>query len=105
MLVAVARNAGWVNLYIGGVGKVSTLAIASHCGAHVAGHSVGREEIGVAITTSGNYHCVSSKALELAGYQVLGNDTASTAVDNNHVVHFIAVEALHVAHLNLAVER
>ena len=105
LLVAVAWNAGGVNLNVGWISKVSTLAVASHCSAHVASHCVGREEIGVAVTTGGDYHSMSGKALELTCNEVLGNDASCATVDDYHVVHLVAVVALHVAHLNLAIER
>ena len=105
LLVAVAWYAGGVYLHIGGVSKVGALAVASHGGAHVASHSVGREEIGVAIATGGDNHSMGGKALELAGDEVPGDDAACATVDNHHVVHLVAVVALHVAHLDLAVER
>ena len=105
LLVAVTWDAGGVNLHIGRVCKVSALAVASHCGTHVAGHSVGREEIGVSVTAGGDNHCMSGKALELTGNEILGDDTACTSVDDYHVVHLVTVVACHVTHLNLAVER
>ena len=105
LLVAVNRNTSWVNLHVSRVCKVSALAIASHSSRAVASHCVGAEEVGVAVTAGGDNHSVSSKAFEFAGNQVLGNDTASATVNHHHVVHFVAVVALHLAHLNLAVER
>ena len=47
---------------------------------------------------------MGGKALELAGHQVLGDDTAGTAVDDDHVVHLIAVVALYLAGMDHAVQ-
>ena len=63
----------------------------------------GAQEVGVAVTTGGDNHSVSGETLELTGHEVLGDDTAGTAVDNHHVVHLIAVVALNFAHIDLAV--
>ena len=105
LLIAVARDASGVNLHVGRICKVSTFAIASDSCRAVASHSVGRKEVGVAIAAGGNHHGMSGKAFKLTGYQVFGNDTASATVHNHHIVHFVAVETLHLTHLNLAVER
>ena len=105
LLVAVYGDTGGVNLHVSRICEVGTLAVASYCGATVAAHSVCRKEICVAVTAGGDNHSVSGKALKLAGYEVFGDDTAGTAVDDNYVVHLIAVEALHLAELDLAVER
>ena len=99
-----------VDLHESGVGEISTLAIASHSGRHVAAHGVGRKEVGVAISAGGDYDSVSSEALELAGDEVLGDDTASAfhailILDKHELVHLIAVVALHFAGLDLTVER
>jgi len=48
---------------------------------------------------------VSSKTLKLTCYKILGDNTAGTAVDHNHVVHLVTVVALHLAELNLTVKR
>ncbi len=103
-------DTGGVNLHISGVCEVSTLAVASHRSRAVATHSVGRKEVGVAITACGDNHSVSGEALELACHEVLGDDAACAlhtifVFDEHHVVHLIAVEALHFAGLDLTVER
>ena len=105
LLVAVYGDTSGVDLHESRVGEESSLAVAGHCRATVAGHGVGRKEVGVAISAGGYHHCVCGKAFELAGNEVAGNDTASAAIDDYHVVHFVAVVALHLAHLYLAVER
>ena len=94
-----------MNLHVSRVSKVSALAIASDSSRAVASHSVGAQEICVAVATGGDNHCVSCETFELTGNQVLGNDTASATVDHHDVVHFVAVEALNLTHLDLAVER
>ena len=62
LLVAVYGNTSGVNLYVRRVGKVGTLAVTLYGGGAVAAHSVGREEVGVAISTGSNNHGVGRKA-------------------------------------------
>ncbi len=81
------------------------MAVGCHCGRAVAGHGVGRQEVGVAIAAGGDDHSVGAEALELAGDEVLGDDAAGTAVDDHDVVHLVAGVHLHLAHVYLAVER
>ena len=104
LLVAMHRDAGGMNLNISGIGKPCALAIASHCGRAVAGHGVGRQEVGVAITTGGDDHSVSCETLELASDQVTCDDATCSAVDDDHIVHLIAVVTLDLAHLDLTVQ-
>ena len=109
LLVAVHGDTCGVYLYKRGVCEIRTLAIAGHSGAHVAGHSIGREEVCVAVAASGDYHRVCGKAFHLASHQVLGDDTACAfhtvfVLDEDHVVHLVAVEAFYLAQLDLAVK-
>ena len=53
---------------------------------------------------------MGSKTLKLTGNKVLGDDAACAfdavlILDENYIVHLVAVVALHLAELNLAVER
>ena len=93
-----------MNLHVARVGEISALAVARHCGSHVAAHSVGGEEVGVAISTGGDHHCVGRESLELSGDEVLGDDTAGTSVDNHHVKHLIAGVELHFSCVHLCGE-
>ena len=58
LLVAVYRNTSGVNLHVGRVGKVSSLAVTLYGGGAVTAHSVGGEEVGVAISAGSNNHGV-----------------------------------------------
>ena len=98
-------DTGGVNLYVAGVSKVSTLAVALNGSGTVATHSIGREEVGVAITTGGDNHSIGREALELAAHQVLGNDTTGVAVNDYHILHLVAGVELHLASLNHAAQR
>ena len=71
-----------VNLYVRRVSEHSALTVALNSCCTVTSHSVGREEVSVSVTTSSDYYSVCREALELAGNEVLGDDTASTAVDD-----------------------
>ena len=109
LLVAVHGDAGGVDLHVGGVGEVGALAVAGHGGADVAGHGVGGQEVGVAVAAGGDDDGVGGEALHLARHQVLGDDAAGALyavgiLDQHHVVHLVAVEALDLAGLDLAVE-
>ncbi len=105
LLVTVHRDTCGVDLHIRGVGEVCALAVACHSGRTVATHSVGREEVCVTVSAGSDNHGVCCKAFELACNEILGDNTAGTAVNHNHIVHLIAVVALHLAKINLAVER
>ena len=99
------RDTSGVNLHVGRIGKVSALAIALKSGCTIAPHSVGGEEVGVAVSASGNDHSVGREALKLAADEVLGNDTACTTVDNHEVFHFVAGEELHTSGVYLTAQR
>ena len=94
-------DAGGVNLNVGGVGHVSALAVALNGSRAVAAHGVGGEEVGVAITTGSNDDSVGREALQLTCDEVLGDDAAGTAIDDDDVFHLIAGEELHLAGLHL----
>ena len=103
-------DTGGVDLHICGVCEVCTLAVACHGGRTVAAHGVGREEVCVAVTAGGDDHCVSCETLELACDKVLGDDAACAlhtvfVLDEHKVVHLVAVVALHLAGMDLTVER
>ena len=90
-----------VNLYVAGVCEVCTLAVALDGCSTVATHSVGREEVCVAITTSSDYHGVCREALELACNEVLGDNTASTSVNDYYVFHLVACVEAYAACVDL----
>ena len=104
LLGAVDRNTGGVNLSEAGVSKTCTLAIALECSRAVRCHSVGRQEEYVTVATTCDYNCVSTKALQLTGYQVTSDDTASLAILNNYVEHLVAGVALNRAVSDLLVQ-
>ena len=58
LLVAVYGNTSGMNLHVRRVGKVGTLAVTLYGGGAVTAHCVGREEVGVAISTGSNNHGV-----------------------------------------------
>ena len=93
-----------VNLNVRGICKVSTLTIALYGSRTVTTHSVGREEIGVAVTASSDDNGISAEALQLTCCQVLGNDTTSAAVDDDHILHLIAGIELYLAGLYLTAQ-
>ncbi len=94
-----------MNLNVRRIGKIGTLAVALNGSGAVAAHGVGGEEIGVAITTSGDDDGVGGESLQLAGDEVLGNDATCATVDNHHVFHLVAGVELHLAGLHLCRER
>ena len=87
------------------IGEVGSLAVAGHSGRAVAAHSVGRKEVCVAVSAGCDYDGIGAETLQLAGDEVLGDDTACTAVDDNHVLHLIAGVELHLAGLDLTAQR
>ena len=78
-----------VNLYVARICEVSTLTIALDSSCTVATHSVCRKEVCVAITASSDYYSVSRETLELTCNKVLGDDTTSTTVNDNYVLHLV----------------
>ena len=99
-----------MDLHVSRVGEIRALAVAGDGSGAVAAHGVGRKEVCVAVSAGGHYHCVCGETLELARHKVLGDDTACAlhtvlVLDEDHVMHLIAVVALHLAELDLAVER
>ncbi len=94
-----------VNLNVRRICKVSTLAEALNCCSTVATHSVGREEVGVAVTTGGDYHSVCRETLQFACNEVLGDDAACATVNDNHVLHLVTGVEFHLAGINLAHQR
>ncbi len=103
-------DAGRVDLHESRVGEVCAFAVACHGCGHVAGHCVGGKEVCVAVSAGGYYHRVGSETLKLAGNEVLGYDASCAlhsvfVLDEYHVVHLVAVVALHLSELDLAVER
>ena len=93
-----------VNLHVSGVGEPSTLTVAGHGSRAVAGHGVGGQEVGVAVSARSDNHSVCSETLQLARHQVLGDDAAGASVDDDHVLHLIAGEQLHRAGSHLAAQ-
>ena len=94
-----------MNLRIGRVGKVGTFVVALYGNRAVRCHGVGRKEVYVTVSTGSDNYGVSGKALDVAGYQVTGNDTAGTAVDDDEVEHLVAGILFYRTFLYLAVER
>ncbi len=94
-------DTGGVNLHVRGIGHIGALTVALDGSGAVATHRVGGEEVGVAVAAGGNHHSVGGEALELAGYQILGNDAAGTAVDDDDILHLVAGEELHLTLLHL----
>ncbi len=105
LVFAVYGDTGGVDLSEREVGKISTLLESLHCSRAVAAHGVGGEEEGTAITAGGEHHGVGGVTLYLTCDEVAHDDTAGTAVDDNHVEHLATVERLHGALLDLAVQR
>ena len=85
-------------------GEVCAFAVACHGGRTVAAHGVGRKEVSVSVTAGGDNNGVCRETFKLTCHEVLGDDTACASVNHNHVVHFVAVEALYLAEFNLAVK-
>ena len=98
------RDTSGVNLHIAGVSEVSTLAVARHGSGTVTTHCVGREEVSVAITTRSDDHSIGRETLQLTSHEVLGDDTTSLAVDDDHIEHFIAGVEFHLAGIHLCRE-
>ena len=94
-----------MNLHVAGVSKVGALTIALYSGCTVAAHGVSREEVSVTITTGGYNHGVGREALELAGNEVLGDDTAGVTVDDNKVFHLVTGVELDAALVYLTAQR
>ncbi len=99
------RNTGRVDLNETGVSEVSTLAVSLQGSGAVATHSVGGEEVGVAVSAGSEADSVSRVALELAGYQILGNDTACATVDDDDVLHLGTRVELYSAAVDLFHQR
>ena len=97
-------DAGGVNLNVRGIGHVSTLAVALDGSRTVASHGVGGKEIGVAVATGGDNDGIGAETLELAGHQVLGNDTAGAPVYNDKIFHLITCVELHLTGLDHAAQ-
>ena len=98
-------DAGGVNLHVGGVCEVGSLAVALDGGGAVAAHGVGREEVGVAVAARGDDHGVGRETLQLTRREVFGNDAASATIHDDHVFHLIARKKLHLAEFHLSRER
>ena len=98
-------DTGGVNLNVRRISKVSTLAIALNGSRAVTAHSIGREEIGITITTSSDNHSVCREALQLASNEVLGDDTTGTTVNDHHIFHLIASIEFHLTSLHLTAQR
>ena len=90
LLVAVYRNTSRVNLHVCRISEERAFTVASHCSRAVTCHRIGRQEVSITVTTGSDNHSMCSKTFQFTGYQILGNDTAGTAVDDYHIFHFIA---------------
>ena len=97
-------DTGGVNLNVRRICKVSTLAIALHSSGTVTTHSVGREEIGISVSTSSDNHSIGAETLQLTGYEVLGDDTTGTSVDDDHVFHLVAGVELYLSGIDLTAQ-
>ena len=105
LLVTMHRNTSWVNLNVRRISHHCALAEALNSCCAVTTHSVRREEVGVAIAASSDDDSVCAEALQLASHKVLGDDAASSAVNNHYILHLIAGEQLHLASLNFLTQR
>ena len=99
-----------VDLYVSGICEICALAVAGHRSRTVAAHGVCRKEVSISVTAGGDNHGVCGEPLELTGHEVLGDDSACAfhtvlVLDHHQLMHLVAVEALHLAGLDLAVER
>ncbi len=74
---------------------INALAVSLNGGRAVTAHSVGGKEVSIAISTRGKTNSVRRIALEFAGNEVLGNNSASTAIDDYHVLHLGAGVEFH----------
>jgi len=104
LLVAVNGDTSRVNLYVSGVGKPGSFTVAGHGSGTVASHCIGREEVCVAITAGSDNHSVSGKTFQLTCYEILGDDTAGTSVDDDNVFHFITRVQFHRTHVYLTAQ-
>ena len=98
-------NTGGVNLNVRGICEVCTLTIALDSSCTVTTHSIGREEVGVTITTSSNHYGIGAETLQLTSNEVLGNDTTSTTVNDDYILHLVTGIELHLASLYLTAQR
>ena len=105
LLVAVYGDTGRVNLNVRGIGEVSTLAIALDGGGAVAAHCVGREEVGIAVSTRRDDDRIGRETLQFTRREVFGDDATSVTIDNHEVFHFISREELYFAQFDLTAQR
>ena len=105
LLVAMNGNAGGVNLHVAGVGEEGSLAVAGDGGGAVATHGIGGEEVGVSVTAGTDNDGMGSETLNLSGHKVACDDSACTAVDDDHVEHLITGIELYGAGVHLAHQR
>ena len=104
LLVAMNGDTGGVNLNIRGICKVSTLTIALNGSRAVTAHGVGREEVGISVTTSSDNNSVGAEANQLTSRQILGDDTTSATINDDHVFHLITCIELNLAGLYLTAQ-
>ena len=93
-----------VNLNVRWICKVSTLTIALNSGCTVTSHCIGREEVGVTITTSSDNYGIGAKTNQLTCAEILGDDTTSATINNDHILHLVASIEFHLASLHLTRE-
>ena len=104
LVIAMLGNAGGVDLCHTRIGKVCALFVAlPSCGA-VRGHRIGGEEVGIAISSGGYYHGMSSIALNGTRGEIASNDPSCTTFDNNEVKHFVTSIELNAPLSYLATE-
>ena len=105
LVFAVDGNTGRVDLGEGEVRQVGALLECLDGGGAVAAHGVGREEERASVAAGCENHGVGGVAFQFAGHEVAHDDTAATAVNDDDVEHFAAVERAYLTFFNLAVER
>ena len=98
-------DTGGVNLNVRGICKVSTLAIALNGGGTVTTHSVCAQEIGITVSTSSDHHSIGAEANQLTCAEILGDDTTSATINDDHILHLITSVELHLTSLNLTAQR
>ena len=91
------RNTSRVDLREARVGEESALAVGLHGGGTVGVHRVGREEIGITVTTGGENHGMGTKTLDFTSHEVTSDDTLCLTVDDDEVQHFVTRIALDAA--------
>ncbi len=99
------RNTSRVDLDETWVCEVSALTVSLDGCRTVTTHGIGRKEIGVTVSAGGKADSVSAITLQLAGNEVLCDDTTATAVDDHNILNLGAGVKLHGAVVDLLHKR